>query len=53
VNASVMKPMPTALAANRRTNTLVLFIKLPFLGIMAHCIIEAPTQPFASWDWNE
>jgi hypothetical protein len=43
VNASMMKINATALTAKRRTSTLVLFLDLPFFGIMAHCFIEVPT----------
>ncbi|SIO65445.1 hypothetical protein SAMN05443247_10590 [Bradyrhizobium erythrophlei] len=30
------------MTAKRRTSTLVLFLELPFLGIMPYCFIEAP-----------
>ena len=43
MKASVMKANPSAMTAECRTSTLVLFLELAFLGIMARCFIEAPT----------
>ena len=41
--ASVMNANPSAMTAECRTSTLVLFLELAFLGIMARYFIEAPT----------